>query len=755
MKNTKDLKELLYSVKKYWRTPPKGRYMNFREIISLSVGGFGAKFLLWGVGQLIISVGNGFVCNTIGIKPRPVYVIYILSVIASFPLGALRARMIDNSKSMKGKYRPFILSMGIPTAVLGIIYVWLPYERMSPMLTYAAILLTNVGLQFFYNFFSDVHTSIINVLSPDTIERTDVISIKMVIESLAPSICSFIMPLFARLITGENTLFDIRIYRLVYPPLLIIGFLFSLLIYLNTEEKIIQPRAHTVTMKFFDALRAVAHNKYFWIISLASWIGFLEPAINNILSWTYSYQHVCSAGAYSVITLITGNASLWSMLIAPFVIRKYGKRAVLVVTNLLNILFIALLLPITHNANSSNIIWLFTICIFFNNFVTTFTTALTPGINADIRDYQQYVTGQRIDGMFVTVGLIGTAVSLATSSVLPALYSKAGLNETVALSLGYDASNVYNVLYHTEYYVQVCSILIIASIVGAALNVIPYFFYDLTEAKQKAMVQVLKIRAIFEDAEKNILSEDKREEAFEIIRDARRYENAEIVTPSKDELHRAKKEKDRAAVKNAKNALKQQKAENEKIAIAKFVSDELHRFETQVGKEEIRNAEMIVKAGLQGFLQIDIMTKKEARAMPKTTEQEKTAARNAIMLIGKMRTAKKTVKKYYSNGIEPFDDSQFEIIFGALDQNDVNRKNTIAALKNARESKNREEAAKLKNELNELHRTKREIELKLKKASEQNSIYHRAAAPYLDAVSLLKQKEWYENAESMLSNTVI
>ena len=386
--------------------------MNFREIISLSVGGLGAKFLLWTIGQLTIYIGNGFVCNTIGIKPGPVYVIYIISIFASFPLGFLRARMIDNSKSMKGKYRPFILSMGLPSMILALIYVWLPYEKMSPMLTYTAILLINIGLQFFYTFFNDVHSSIINVLSPNTIERTDVISIKLVIECLAPSVCTFIIPLFAKMITGKNTLFDIRIYRFVYPPLIIFGFLLSLLIYFNTEEKIVQPRAHEPTMKFTDALREVARNKYFWIISLASWINFLETAINNILSWTYNYQKVCSPAAYSIITLITGNASFWSMLFAPFAIRKFGKRIVLVTSNLLNVLFIGLMLPIIRSSGSYNIMFPLTVCIFFNNFATTFGNTLNSSVNADIRDYQQYVTGKRIDGMFVTVGLIGTLYRL-------------------------------------------------------------------------------------------------------------------------------------------------------------------------------------------------------------------------------------------------------------------------------------------------------------------------------------------------------
>lgn len=59
-------------------------------------------------------------------------------------------------------------------------------------------------------------------------------------------------------------------------------------------------------------------------------------------------------------------------------------------------------------------------------------TLLTPGVNGDIRDYQQYITGERIDGMFVAVGAIGSIVTLITNAALPELYDRSGLNEEVA-----------------------------------------------------------------------------------------------------------------------------------------------------------------------------------------------------------------------------------------------------------------------------------------------------------------------------------
>ena len=115
----------------------------------------------------------------------------------------------------------------------------------------------------------DAYESLINVLSPNTIERSDVLSIRCVVENLSPSIAGIFLPIVARLITNDNTLYDMRIYRVLYPPMLLVGFLISLLVYVNVEEKIVQAKTHVIRIKFIDALKAIAQNKYFWIISLA------------------------------------------------------------------------------------------------------------------------------------------------------------------------------------------------------------------------------------------------------------------------------------------------------------------------------------------------------------------------------------------------------------------------------------------------------------------------------------------------------
>ena len=96
--------------------------MTFKEIASLSGGGIGVRAITYCVSQMILSVGNSLIGNTIGIDPIPLYIIYVISLLSGFPLTALRARMIDNTRSMKGKYRPYLITMGIPTTVLGMAF---------------------------------------------------------------------------------------------------------------------------------------------------------------------------------------------------------------------------------------------------------------------------------------------------------------------------------------------------------------------------------------------------------------------------------------------------------------------------------------------------------------------------------------------------------------------------------------------------------------------------------------------------------
>lgn len=761
MKLGNKVKDGFSYVKTYWKTPPLGNYMPIKEIAALAGGGMGIRFITQCVSSVLLSATNVFVGNTIGIEPMNLYYIYLIAVVISFPLTMVRAYIVDNTRNKKGKYRPYLISMGIPTVLLSIGYFWMPYEKMESQITKCVVvLLFNIGFQFFYNFLYEAYYNYVVVLSPNTQERANVSSIKAVVESFGPSVTGIIIPLFAKNFIGTGNLNDIRIYRYIWVPILILGLFLSIIVYANTHERIIQAKTHVVQIKFMDALREVAKNKYFWITSLAGWLGFLEGACFNILNWLYSYQHACTAGQYALITTVYGNASLWGMLLAPLSIKKIGKGKTLLLINTLNIVFIGAIYPIVKYADMSIMIWLVLICLWMNALVGAFGHILSPSINGDIRDYQQYVSGERIDGMFAAVGLIGSVVTMATSSVLPAIYEKVGFNEEklqelLPLIIAQegpldDPTNVYNVLYHKETFIAIFGVLIAASVVGAAMNVIPYFFYDLTEVKQQGIIKVLKIRALFEDYGNGILKDSDLVETIDIIKQAKALECAQPKDIKAYKLA-IKQAKDKASKKVAKKEYNAAKQYNVDIEISKMVLEEMARFDTTFGKIQLDQARKTASLGYDAIYNFDSSELANAKALPTGTPEEKEFRKNAVSVAKDFVDAQKVAKKKFNNNIIEFDSSIFDKLFNREDDISAKIEEAYARLYKANDEKDNDAVAHIKAEIKELKKERSIIEKEIKNATTENSLYTRAARPVIKAKKLLIQAENYTKLEEIES----
>ena len=786
---------LVRTVKAHWNEPPEGRYMPYKEIISYAGGGIGVKFLAVMATNMILSATNVLISNTLGVKPLHVYVLYFISVLVNIPLSGIRANIIDNTRSKEGKYRPYIVKMGIPSAIVTILFVWFPYnefgalfgegtifgEEKAYIVTCALILLFNFVQNFFYYFFTEAYDNLIHVLSPNTQERADVSTIKGVVYSLAPSILGLAMPIFANLLTNDN-LYDIRLYRYIYPPVAIVSVILSIVVYANTKEKIVQAKTHVIQIRFMDSLREVLRNKYFWVIAMATWLGFLETSMTNVLTWLYNYGGICSGPVYSVITLICQNAGLVGMLLAPVFIRLWGKRVVLIGTNVMNIVFIALMFPVvriidmTGSDMSAATTWLplilLVVCYWMNNLMNAFMQILTPSVNADIRDYQQYVSGERIDGMFSTITAIGGLVTVASSGIVNLLYDRFGINEATAERVLNDpevmnkvlrngnvvkdviadassSSTAYFALYDGDVLQTVCGVLIIASIAGAFINVLPYFFYDLTELKQQGMVKVLKIRAFFEDFGNNTLSDDSLVEVVEMVDSAKKLINEEVEKVTKDEIKAAKKAKDKAAVSTAKKARKAKIARNLEIQLAPFVLKEMSRFESELGKQELADAQMVYSAGLSGLREANISDLRAdlraAKALPNKTEDEKEFRKYRVHFCRTRLTARKYLDKYYPNGkaILVPDEAPLKALLETEESYDKQEDALYKRLFEVGEKKDKAGKKAVQEELRALKAKIKVLNKQIRAELDKQADYNRVAKPYMDAERLLKQAENY------------
>lgn len=778
----------------YWKTPPLGRYMPFREIAAYAGGGIGAYFIITIGTACLLATGNTLISSTLGVDATDMYILYVIAVLANIPLTGIRANIIDNTRNKAGKYRPYIVSMAIPTAIVCILMVWFPYnilgnivgegtwfgESRAYVAKCALILIFNLILHFFYYFFYDGYENLIHVLSPNTQERADASAVKSVVYSLAPSIVNLLTPIVAQNIFHTNTT-DIRVYRLLYPILGVLGILLCIIVYKYTEEKIVQARTHVIQIKFSDALREVAKNKYFWIISLASWIGFLESAYANILFWLYNYGGACSGNVYSIIVTVYGNASLWGMLLAPFCIRRWGKKAVLVVTNIFNIIFILMMLPVTTQINNATI-WLVLGCLYLNSFMGAFMHILNPAIQADIRDYQQYRTGERIDGMFSAVSTIGTVIALVTSSVLPVIYERGGITKENAavvtsdpsilsrmlgdgktvgqilseqLANGQDSySNAYSALYDPDILISLLHVLIIVSAVGALMNVVPFFWYDFNERKQKSVVRVLKVRALFEDYGNGVLDNGRLVEAIDIIRQAKTMAGMPKKELSKDIY---KKAKGKAAKKAAKKEYFDTRDYNDEVEIAKFVCDELDKFSAPLYRYKLEVSRKVYAAGLQGVYNSEMSAIEQklsdAKAMPRTTKEEKELRSFAIEEARIEKRSRKTLDKYFkdfSDFVQP-DFAVLESFYEKEDHCDEQLKALYLELRIAKKAKDSARVKMLKENIKETAAVRKAAREDGKAEMEKHAYFNRAAKPYLDAEKLIKQENNYQHLDEIIA----
>lgn len=779
-------------VKYYWNDPPKGRFIPFREIASYAGGGIGAYLIINIATACLLSTNNTLISSSLGVDPTHMYILYVIAVLANIPLTAIRANIIDNTRSKAGKYRPYILNMGLPTAVVSILMVWFPYDKLevvfgSGMLfgetrgyiaKCALILIFNLFLHFFYYFFYDAYENLIHVMSPNTQERADVTSIKSVVYSFGPTIVQLIVPLIAANVFHSNTT-DIRVYRLVYPILSILGILLCIIVYKNTEERIVQARTHVVQIKFIDALKEVAKNKYFWIISLASWIGFLEASYSNILNWVYNYGGVCSGNVFALVTALYGNASLWGMILAPFCIRKWGKKAVLVVTNIFNIIFILMLLP-SIKANPSAVIWLVLGCMYLNAFMGSFAHILNPAIQADIRDYQQYKTGERIDGMFSAVATIGTVIGLITSSVLPFIYERGGITKDNAVAVtsnpeilnrmmgdgktvgtilseqlanGQDNfNNAYSALYDPEVLYPLLSALILISAFGALLNVVPYLWYDFTEKKQKGVIKVLQVRAMFEDYGNHALDDHRLVEAIDMVREAREMAASEAKPVSKEMY---KSVSDKEEYKAAKKAYKEALLFNENIDISKFVCAELDKFDTPAVQHQVFVNTSIYEQGLEGIKNASMDELKEnlakAKALPANTQDEKELRKFSVEIAKKQIASKKAYNKYFGN-IKEFVEPDMDALLKLFDEEDDYNSKIAELVKEkeiARKAKEPSIIANCNAQIKELEIKRKAVRKSSKVLADEFAEFNRAAKAYTDARKLLTQQENFKHFDEI------
>jgi outer membrane murein-binding lipoprotein Lpp len=313
----------------------------------------------------------------------------------------------------------------------------------------------------------------------------------------------------------------------------------------------------------------------------------------------------------------------------------------------------------------------------------------------------------------------------------------------------------YYALYDGDILKKIISVLIIVSIFGAIINVIPYFFYDLSELKQQGIIKVLKIRAFFEDFGNNTLSDADLVEVIDMVETANELNGRELADVSKSEIKAAKKTGNKDEINKAKQNRKDALNLNNEINLAPYVVDEMRRFESKLGVLQVEDATRVYNDGLAGIANADLASLKaelfEAKCLPKTTAEEKEIRKYKINFCRTLITSKKYYNKYFKNPsdfVAPNNDKLNEM-YNLEESYDALEDKLYKQLFEAKENKNHDQVKELNAQISDLKEKFKALNKQIN--AEQNSqlSYTRSAKPVLDAQKVLRQAENYAHFDEI------
>ena len=458
-----------------WKKPAEGNYVSGREVVCYSVGGMGVQFIAAMAAVVPLNASCLLLGSLYGITPNEFAIIGVIQALMLLVFQPLKAWLIDNTPGNQGKARPWLLWLSIPSAVLlsSLAFMDPSWPHMTMVIVVAVIY---VVMNWIYQFYYSQYTLLAYVISPNSQERANIITISSIVYSLAPTITGAVIPLLANLFEGGQL--SLNLYRVIIPVFCALGVLLTMLTYFGTKERIIQPKEYKAKVKFWDAMKKCVKNKYLWIINITTWFQFGRIAVTGMITWVYVYI-LQNNNIQSLMTLVMGTASGIGMFVAPFVIKLIGKRNAAIIANFLAAGASALLIAFP---NSLPLLFISCYLVMFGIAVQIITQ---PAMNADALDWQQYKTGDRYEGVSGNLGMIGQAIAMGTGLVIPAI------QEAYGIGVGGD----YEMLYDAAVRAPMFRTLAILAAVCSAACAIPFFFWDLSEKKHRAIIEELKVRA--------------------------------------------------------------------------------------------------------------------------------------------------------------------------------------------------------------------------------------------------------------------
>lgn len=360
-----------------------------------------------------------FYTDIYGLNEVDVSVMFLVGNIANVIWDPIVGTLIDKSNPKLGKYRSYLVYVGIPLSGFAILCFWDGY---APSLLYAYV--TYIAMTLLYTFINVPYGALNSALTRDTNEITILTSVRMFLANCGGLAVGSGLPLLIAHFTNEKSEGlpkDPKAWFITMAIYGVVGLLLLLFCFSQCKERVVMDAKESEEVKVSDLFTEFVRNKPLRIIALFFITAFAMMSIGNAAGAYFVNSNLHGTPEQLSLFMGLGSAPAFIFMpLVPAIKRAIGKRNMFFAFLGIAIIGMAALYIIAKMDNPNMI--LIYIAQFIKSTGVIVATGYMWALVPEVISYGEYTSGKRIAGIVnALTGLFFKAGMTLGSVVAPAV----------------------------------------------------------------------------------------------------------------------------------------------------------------------------------------------------------------------------------------------------------------------------------------------------------------------------------------------
>lgn len=368
--------------------------ITFKEKVGYGFGD-AASSMYWKIFTFYLAF---FYTEVFGISAAAAGTMFLITRIWDTANDPLMGIICDRTNTKWGKFRPYLLWVAVPFAIIGIILFTTPNLGLTGKLIYAYITYTLMMMA--YTAINVPYASLLGVMSGNSNDRTSLASYRMVFafggSILVVGIYQPILDFF------KNNVAETTAYQLTMVIIGGLAVLFFILTFSWTRERIKVPKDQQHNLK--EDVKNLLRNIPWFILMGAGVMTLIFNSIRDVVAMYYFKYYIIDETAisiskmtfaFSTLYFILGQVfNMFGVIMAKPFSAKIGKRK----TFMYAMLFSAILSSLFYTCNKNMVVFIYILQAMVS-FCAGIIFPLLWSMYADTADYSEWKTRRRATGL--------------------------------------------------------------------------------------------------------------------------------------------------------------------------------------------------------------------------------------------------------------------------------------------------------------------------------------------------------------------